>query len=1121
MELNKAGKRNDLRQSDRTQSGLGRLAGALIAGVLVALLYGWSSSGGVEKTQPAPENLENGKVFSVASEAAYRWSLSAGEQAYIFEGRCQLQAGRKRISADRIMLVVQRQEPMLWNIAVLIESQQADPIHSIIQSADEPRFEAKWYRGRPEQVPRQIDLLSSALSPSKRVDSSFAMPEPGLAMPPGAGVRQVQYEELAPGHATPIPGFTQPPIHTPPLGPQPYGAGPYEMGPSGAGGYGTGAAPQFMQPAGPMIPGDNRLRAPIQGPGLAVPNAAIPDDALPRPMPIDTPPVSERALGEQGLKFLIGGNQSIEFMPRGPSTPTRIQTSPQPQTGETAVVARGGATVLVRDVQAVLGDGSAMDLGTISLSAETIVGWLPALSGMLSGDTTLAQAEGELYLEGDIVFRQGERVIYADRMYYNIAGQYGTILNAEAITPVPEYDGFVRLKADVLQQVSQGQFVGFGAAVTSSRIGVPRYWLQSEQVTFRDTKVNRLDPITGAPFVDSAKSVTSSGNLVYIAGFPVLYWPVFSSNLEKSNFYLTGLKIKNDSIFGNQVLADFDMFQLLGFEAAPEGIDWTLSTDYLSERGPALGTKVAYSVPGALGIPGPIVGFFDAWAISDEGLDTLGSDRRGLVPEEDIRGRALLRHRHFLPYDFELIAEVGLLSDRNFLEQYLENEWDHDKDHDTELRLRKYYLNNLFDLHAAVRVNDFYTETNRLPQFDHYNIGSAWLGGRVNWSAHNQVGYSKLEVADAPTNPTEAAKFTTLPGEFDREGLKAVTRQELAAPFTAGIFKVVPFVSGEAGYWGEAADGQELTRLLGQAGVRGSLPAWALYPTVESGLLNVRGLAHKAELRGEIFYADSNTNLDELPLYDPLDDDAQEQFRRRFIFNTFGGPPLPAQFDPRTYAFRQGIQRYVTSPSTEIADDLLQGRVGVHHRLQTKRGLPGRERIVDLVRFDVETLLFFNEDQDNFGETLGPTRYDFRYHLGDRVALLSDGYFDFFDEGLQSVSAGVTSSRPGLGDVYLGILSLEGPISSTVLMGQLDYRLNEKWIASAGATFDLGDIGNVGQQFALTRIGESMLIQAGVTVDAGRDNVGFQFMVEPRFWARRIGRLGGQLVPPPGVEGLE
>jgi hypothetical protein len=256
-------------------------------------------------------------------------------------------------------------------------------------------------------------------------------------------------------------------------------------------------------------------------------------------------------------------------------------------------------------------------------------------------------------------------------------------------------------------------------------------------------------------------------------------------------------------------------------------------------------------------------------------------------------------------------------------------------------------------------------------------------------------------------------------------------------------------------------------------------------------------------------------------LYDSPDDNAQEQFRRRFIDETFGGI-LPARFDPRTYALRHGFQSLIASPADVIADDLQQLRLGLHQRWQTKRGLPGRERIVDLFQFDLDTILFPDADRDNFGENIGPTTYDVRYHVGDRVTLLSDGYFDFFSDGLQSINAGVLSSRPGVGDVYLGVLSLQGPINSTVVRGSADYRLNEKWIASGSTTYDFGNTGNIGQSLAVTRIGESMLVKLGINVDEGRDNVGIAFAIEPRFWPRpQLGRIGGQLIPPPGVEGLE
>lgn len=833
-------------------------------------------------------------------------------------------------------------------------------------------------------------------------------------------------------------------------------------------------------------------------------------------------PAQPRANDSRFQLLLGGGTRALEIVSRGAANSAQIESQNRPDTGETVVIARGGVTILIRDVQAQLPGGERLALGTVSLSADKVVGWLPIATGLFSGTTSIDQAEGEFYLEGNIVFRQGDRVVYADSMYYNATREYGMVLSAEAITPVPEYDGLIRLKADVLQQVANGEFIAFDAAITTSRMGVPRYWLQTEQLRFSDQTKAAIDPITGAPIEVSDRVVSGSGSFVYLGGVPVLYWPTFSSDVTVPSFYVTGIKIKNDSIFGTQALIDFDLFQLLGVDNPPDGVRWTLSTDYLSERGPAVGTAVTYNRPSFLGLPGPTSGFIDAWGIHDTGLDVLGADRRELVPEEEYRGRVLARHRQWLPYDYELIAEVGYLSDRNFLEQYFENEYDRNKDHDTSLRLRKYYFNNLFEISAEANANPFYTDTQRLPSFDHYLLGGSVLGDRLTWSMHNQIGYADLTVADSPIDPAQdAITQTPLPGEVEAQGIIASTRQEIAMPLELGPLKLVPFLSGEASHYGEDVGGESLTRLIGQGGLRTSLPMWRVDPNVQSSLLNVRGLAHKVEFTGEYFYADCNTDIDELPLYDPLDDDAQEEFRRRFFFSTFGGG-LPARFDPRNYAYRQGLQRYVTNPSEVIADDALQAKLGVHQRWQTKRGVPGRERIVDLMSFDVDTTLFADAERDNFGETIGPTTYDFRYHLGDRVTLLSDGYADFFDEGLRSVSAGVRTSRPGVGDVYVGLMSLEGPINATVLRSSYDYRLNEKWIFTSASTYDFGNTGNVGQTVALTRIGESLLLRLGLDIDEGRDNVGFVFAIEPRFWpTRSIGSLGGQLIPPPGIEGLE
>ena len=283
--------------------------------------------------------------------------------------------------------------------------------------------------------------------------------------------------------------------------------------------------------------------------------------------------------------------------------------------------------------------------------------------------------------------------------------------------------------------------------------------------------------------------------------------------------------------------------------------------------------------------------------------------------------------------------------------------------------------------------------------------------GVATWHAHSHVGYGKLEPADLPANPAEFP-LAVRPWEREAEGIRTGTRQEVDVPLQLGPVKLAPYVLGEAAHWEEDLNQEEVTRLYGQAGLRSSLSFWKRDSLVQSRLFNLNGLSHEVTLEGDVFYADADEDLDRFPLYDPLDDDAQEHFRRRFIPRTFGGM-LPPQFDERSYALRTGMQGFVSAPSMEIADDLTLARLGVSQRWQTKRGLPGQERIVDWIALDVEGVLFPEADRDNFGEELGLVDYDFRWHVGDRLAILSDGYYDFFPEGLRTISLGTLLSRPG------------------------------------------------------------------------------------------------------------
>jgi hypothetical protein len=801
-----------------------------------------------------------------------------------------------------------------------------------------------------------------------------------------------------------------------------------------------------------------------------------------------------------------------------------------PNTNEMVAIIKSGVNIIVDGLD---------NFGSIDVETDNLVIWTEgALQGNEEGQSLQSKDRPlEIYMEGNVVFRQGERIIHAQRMYYDVRRQTGIVLSAEVLTPVPKYEGLLKLRADVLQQLGPDRFLAQNASLTSSRFGVPGYELRSGLMTYEDVQHPRINPLTGAPEVDSTggpiidheKLATSRNNFLYIEQVPVLYWPFMATDLEKPNYYVNSINVRNDRVFGTQILTEFDAYQILGIRN-PNGTKWTLSADYLSERGPAGGTTFNYERQTFWGIPESTTGFFDVWAIKDHGLDNLGLDRRAIPPEKDFRGRLLAQHRQMLPNNFQLTGEVGLISDFNFLEQYFEREYDQLKDQTTDIELKQYLDNSTWSGFASVRLNPFFTETEWLPRLDHFWIGEPLLNDTLTWYEHTNIAYARFKSAQPPTDPAQFAHWGPLawelPADSTHLGERLATRHEIDLPFSLGAVKFDPYLIGELARWGEALDFNDENRAYGAAGIRASLPIWSVDPQVESQLFNVHGIAHKMVFETDISYARSSQPLEDFALYDQIDDNDIEAYRRWYPFNDFNVLPqnIPKPFDERFYALRRGLGNWVASPSTEIADDLFAARMGLRQRWQTKRGPLGNQRIVDWIVFNTDFTLFPDPNRDNFGQVFGLLDYNFRWHVGDRTTVVSDGYFDFYDNAPKYATIGMFLNRPPRGSLFMGLHSLNGPITSNVIATSYSYRMSPKWMSTFGTTFDLHDARNIGQNFTLTRIGESFLLVMNVNVDTSKNNVGANIAVIPRFLQGRLGSSvpsAGMNLPVAGVYGLE
>ncbi|MCA9069893.1 MAG: hypothetical protein KDA84_13260, partial [Planctomycetaceae bacterium] len=547
-----------------------------------------------------------------------------------------------------------------------------------------------------------------------------------------------------------------------------------------------------------------------------------------------------------------------------------------------------------------------------------------------------------------------------------------------------------------------------------------------------------------------------------------------STPAEDPNIPIRRATVSQDRIFGTQVKVAWDLYKIFGITNPPQG-NWDLLTDYLSDRGPAIGTQGNYAGTNFFGLDSPYVGRGLFYYINDTGLDNLGADRRALEPEVTNRYRMSLRHRQKVDYNIDVIGELGLISDRNFLEQYWENTFDQDKDQETLLYIRNLDENTAWTGLMRPQVNDFENTTEWLPRGDFYVLSEPLFNGAMTWSSHSSAGYGRLRRSVAPEDPAQDV-FTPIPYIVDREGAVLMSRHELDAPFNLGDVQFVPFALGEGAFWSEDINGDSLGRLVGSLGIRSSLYAWRIFPYVQSRLFNVNGLAHKMVFETEYAYTNSSTSLGNIPQYNEINDDAQERFQQRFPRNTFGILPpgsVPVMFDPRFYAVRTGAGRSVTDPYHELIDDQQVARIAWRHRLQTKVGPPQRMRIKDWMTLDLEGAYFPDPDRDNFGEEIGLLSARYRWFIGDRTTVVANAQYDLFEGAQQLWDLGVINQRSERGSIYLGLRQVRGGgvLDSQIGTASMTYQMSPKWVSTFGTAYDVKEERNIGQSLTVTRVG--------------------------------------------------
>ena len=101
------------------------------------------------------------------------------------------------------------------------------------------------------------------------------------------------------------------------------------------------------------------------------------------------------------------------------------------------------------------------------------------------------------------------------------------------------------------------------------------------------------DRLTGEVVEEEPEILEASNLQVEVMDTPVFWWPFIRTNVNDPFGPFRGMTFRQDRQFGFQTYATWDTLKLLGLTPL-ENERWTLLTDYLSRRGPAIGTN--YSI---------------------------------------------------------------------------------------------------------------------------------------------------------------------------------------------------------------------------------------------------------------------------------------------------------------------------------------------------------------------------------------------------------------------------------------------------------------------------------------------------------------------------------------------
>ncbi len=982
----------------------------------------------------------------------------------------------------------------------------------------------------PPVPPSPIQPTGGVVPPSGAVQqTSFQALKSGSRNPASAGVERAQSADSE----DPVSGARTTPLPVPSPSPSQDGFGPPGSLPSPGQTF-PAPMPSRIPPIPPPPSQEQPPRSSNKQPDPEPPGSASPAPSLPAPTPgfptpsspLPLPPpsrVEEPARPGELPKASTPGRPLIyQISPRSGGEGHQVKVDQLPG-GRKMITVTGGLILNVRN---------APKVGIIDVEADRAVIWIKqgdkaeeTLNNLRSeqGETS---KELEFYMAGHVVLRsklnpRDKTDLIAEELYYDTSRNVAVALDSrlelrtDRVTNVRQgrIEEPIILQAPELLRTGPNTYEVTDARIFSSKLPSDP---GLELLVAKATLTNRERPRTffgqpvmdkqGKPIVIQESIIEAKNVFIELEGVPIFYSPYIITDARDPLGPLETINLGGNRVLGFQAGVGLNVYKLFGVEPI-DGTRWRFLVDYLSRRGPALGTNYNYNgVFESLvdendpwGTKPCFEGLVRAYGIYDQATDILGGSRPPDTLTFDppgYRGRTLWRQGVFnLPYGFDVLAQMSLLSDRNFLEQYFKREFDSDPNQANFLYVKQQQDNWAWSLLGSVRTSNWITTTQWWPRGDAYWLGQDFFD-LITSNTQVSLAYASLRLSSDPPLPLQGAPNPPgypeafFPTDRNNSTARFAWLQEFSLPLDLGAIHFTPYVKGALVEYTNTLDGNEIGRAWGGFGARASLPLSRLYPEAESELFNIKGIHHKMVLSGNYFYARANEPFTKFAQLDRLNDDATAEMLRDFtpyqpVYNGAAGVALATSpyFNSQTYAIRRLVDNRI-----DTLDDIQVLQLDLRQRWQTKRGFPGFEHIIDWMTLDT-SLSYFPQPDQNFGKPFSFLEYQYVWNLGDRTAFESTGWYDPQEDGARVFTVGAFFNRPDRTTYYVGYRQID-PLQSRLMMASVTYVFSPKYAMTAATSYDFGTNEAQTNTLIFTRTGTDLQVSLGFSYNSLQNNFG-------------------------------